>query len=173
MVKLELSSDAVRFLKHKYPGVDIFLNDAELLKLKDYPRHKYTNTYDHSVRVAVGAAILAELFKADVESAIRIALLHDMCFVNYYEKNSHGGFYCFYHPVEAADNAQKEFGLSDKECRDIKAHMFPLAIHIPFSKEAWALTLSDKAIAIYEGTYGIRVLRRMLCYIGMRNLRTV
>ena len=76
--------------------MDRILNDVELLKLKNYPRHKYTNTYDHSVRVAVGAAILAKLFKADVESAIRIALVHDMCFVNYYERNDHKGLYiCF------------------------------------------------------------------------------
>ena len=171
MIKLELTSDAVIFLRNRYDGVDRILNDVELLKLKNYPRHKYTNTYDHSVRVAVGAAILAKLFKADVESVIRIALVHDMCFVNYYERNDHKGLYCFYHPVEAADNASKEFGLSVKECKDIRAHMFPLAVHTPFSREAWALTLSDKAIAIYEGTYGIRLLRRMLCYIGMQNLR--
>ena len=38
------------------------------------------------------------------------------------------------------------------------------------SKEALCLTLSDKAIAIYEGTYRIRFIRNMLGYIGLREL---
>lgn len=171
MQHMELSSESLDFLKEKSLDANNILRDLKFMKLKHYPRHKYTNTYDHSVRVAVGAAIIAEIIGADIESAIKVGLLHDMCFVNYYERNDHKGLYAFYHPVEAAENGDKSFGLTGEEKRAIKAHMFPLAVHIPTSKVALALTLSDKIIATYEGLYGFRVLRKAMCNLGMRELR--
>lgn len=170
MQYMRLPKESLDFLKERGKCVEDIINNQKYMELKKYPRHKYTNTYDHSVRVAIGAAIIAEMIGADVESAIKIGLTHDMCFVNYYERNNHKGLYAFYHPVEAADNGDKEFGLTDRERKAIKAHMFPLSVHIPTSREALALTLSDKAIATYEGLYGFRVFRRMLMGIGMRRL---
>jgi uncharacterized protein len=165
---MDLSVECIEFLQNKYKEADTILQDELYMKLKNYPRHKYTNTYDHSVRVAVGAAIIAMWLHTDVESAIRVGLLHDMCYVNYYERNDHKGLYAFYHPVEAAENADKEFGLSETEKSAIKSHMFPLAVRIPTSRLALALTLSDKAIAMYEGLYGISIFRNTLYRIGRR-----
>ena len=170
MQHMELPKESLDFLREKGKCVDEIINNDKYKRLKKYPRHKYTNTYDHSIRVAIGAAIIAEMIGADVESAIKIGLTHDMCFVNYYERNDHKGLYAFYHPVEAAENGNKEFGLTDKEKKAIKAHMFPLGVHVPTSKVALALTLSDKCIATYEGLYGFRVFRKMLSSIGMREL---
>lgn len=167
---MELSDESIEFLRDRYTDVDNFLFNEKLLSLKAYKRHFYTNTYDHSVRVAVGAAILAEWLHADIQSAIRIGLVHDMCFVDYYKKNAHKGWYLFYHPIEAAENAKQEFNITQREQKAIKAHMFPLCFTMLTSKEALCLTLSDKAIAIYEGTYRIRFIRNMLGYIGLREL---
>lgn len=170
MQHMVLPRESINFLVDKCKCAEDIINNEEYKKLKHYPRHKYTNTYDHSVRVAIGAAIIAEMIGADVDSAVKIGLTHDMCFVNYYERNDHKGLYAFYHPVEAAENGNKTFGLTEKEQKAIKAHMFPLGVHIPTSKEALALTLSDKCIATYEGLYGFRVFRKMLCNIGLREL---
>lgn len=162
MVQMELETESIDFLRTEYKDTLKILQDTKYRELRNYPRHKYTNTYDHSIRVAVGAALIAKRLGADVESAIRVGLLHDMCFVRYYERNDHKGLYAFYHPIEAADNANSEFGITKAEARAIRAHMFPLAVRIPTSKIALALTLSDKAVAIYEGLYGIRMFRAML-----------
>lgn len=165
---MDLADECVSFLQDKYPDVCTILENKKYKELLNYPRHHYTNTYSHSVRVAVGAACLAKMMGASEVEAIRVGLLHDMCFVNYYERNDHKGLYLFYHPLEASDNADKEFNLSESEKKAIKAHMFPLAVRIPTSRVALSLTISDKLVAIYEGLYGIAVLRYMLCNFGLR-----
>ena len=167
VIGVELSEECILFLHNSYPSVDTILQDEFYLKLKKYIRHNFTNTYDHSIRVAVGAAIIAEWLHTDIESAIKVALLHDMCFVNIDERKTHGGFYAFYHPVEACENAEYRYGLTEIEKNAIKSHMFPLAIRIPMSRVALALTLSDKVIAIYEGLYFISLVRRCMCSVGM------
>lgn len=173
MQSIELEAESIDFIKKSCKNVDnIILND-KFLQLKDIGRHKYTNTYDHSIRVAVGAAIIADKLGGNVESAIRVGLLHDMCFVKREERKTHGGHYNFYHPIEAAENADKEFGITVEEQRAIKAHMFPIAARIPTSRIALALTLSDKLVAIYEGLYGVRMLRNMMISIYARSFEPV
>lgn len=170
MINLEVAAECIEFLREEYPDVVKILWNEKFYSLKEYPRHKFTNTYDHSVRVAVGAALIANRLGADVESAIRVGLLHDLCFVNYYERSEHKGWYLFYHPKEAAANADELFGLNRVEIRAIKGHMFPLTLRVPTSKISLALTLSDKMIAVYEGLYCINKIRALMCNIGMRQL---
>lgn len=122
--------------------------DKDYLKLKDLPRHGTTTTYDHSVRVAYMSKGLAETFNLDADSAVRASLLHDYCFVNYYEKNDHKGFYLFYHPIEAAQNAKK-YQLNQSEYNAIRSHMFPFSM-FPTSKIAWIITYADKIVAMKE-----------------------
>lgn len=141
-------------------------NNQNYLTLKDIPRHSYTNTYDHSVRVAYLAGKMAAYIRADVESTIKTALLHDFCLVNYYEENDHPGWYLFYHPVEAVENSEP-FELTKKEKRAILSHMFPMAM-LPTSKIGWMLVLSDKMIAVYEKTYGMKKIRDKSVYFLQR-----
>lgn len=164
---MELAEECLLFLENNYPSVENILNNKEYLKLKTYVRHNFTNTYDHSIRVAVGAAIIAEYLGTDIQSAIKVALLHDMCFVDINERKSHGGFYLFYHPEEACRNSEIMFHLNNIEKNAIQSHMFPFAVHIPTSKVALALTLSDKCIAIYEALYFIGILRRCFSSLGL------
>ena len=51
--------------------------------------------------------------------------------------------------------------------------MFPMAVRIPTSRIALALTLSDKLVAIYEGLYGVRMLRKMMISIYARSFEPV
>ena len=173
MIKMELSGDIIEYLLYRYAGTESILENKHYKELKNFPRHRYTNTYDHCLRVAVGTAFIASKIGVNIESAIKTGLLHDMCFANYYKQPliSHGerhtGLYAFYHPVEAAENAIAEFGLTKEEEKAIKSHMFPLSLHIPTSKLAWTLTIADKGIAIYEGLYRFKMVRKPLMNFGL------
>ncbi len=145
-----LKDDAVRFAEqHKS-----ITENKEYQKLKDVPRHGSTNTYDHSVRVAMMASAIAPYLGVDAESAARVGLLHDFCLVDYHivDKTIHDGrWYCFYHPEDAVINAEKEgYYLSFTEKRAIWSHMFPLSTSIPTSRLGYILTLSDKIVAVQE-----------------------
>lgn len=168
---MEIAQECYAFLCTKYKDCNSIILHKEFKQLKDIQRHFFTNTYDHSIRVAVGAAIIAEIIGADIESAIKVGLLHDMCFVCQTERKEHGGLYAFYHPVEAVKNAKEHFELTKSEAHAIEAHMFPLAVRIPTSKVALALTVSDKLIAIYEGLYGVRFLRQWMIRFGLREIK--
>lgn len=130
-------------------------NDIDYQKLKLVPRHGFTNTYDHSIRVALMVSKIADRFNLNKDSAIRAALLHDFCLLNYYEKLE-GENYIFLHPKEALKNSEK-FHLTDEEKDAIISHMFPLG-KMPFHLIGWSITLADKIVAFYEKVYGISYL---------------
>lgn len=139
-------------------------NNHDYLSLRDIPRHSYTNTYDHSVRVAYLAGKMAGYTRTDIPSTIKAALLHDFCLTNYHEENDHPGWYLFYHPVEAVENSEP-FDLTEQEKRAILSHMFPMAV-VPTSKVGWMITLSDKIVAVYEKTYGVKKIKdRSVCFL--------
>ena len=163
--------DYTAYLIKRSPSAAEILESSEFQALASFPRHlNMTNTRDHSIRVAVLMARLAERNGLDPASAIKTGLLHDMCYVNYYRKNDHKGLYCFYHPEEAADNAGLSFGLTEEEDRAIRAHMFPLAFHVPSGKLALTLTLSDKAVSVYEGLCGVKPLHRAMRSVAKKFL---
>lgn len=162
-----LSDEAIRFAAQFR---DIVENE-KYQELKRVPRHGFTNTYDHSVRVAYMSYLLAQKWNVDCISAARVGLLHDFCTVDYHlpEKEDRGEWYCFYHPKDAVENA-KPYRLTETEKKAILCHMFPLAKHMPVNRLALILTLADKAVAIYEGCYGAAEFYeriRLFCY-GVR-----
>ena len=147
---MTLTTDELCFVeKYKH----ITLND-EYLKLKSVPRHGSTNTFDHSVRVAIMASSLSRYMHIDPECAARVGLLHDFCLVDYHkdDKEVHNGrWYCFYHPEDAVINSENEgFYLSDIEKKAIWSHMFPLSTCIPTSRLGYLLTFCDKVVATQE-----------------------
>lgn len=146
---MELSEESIKLIK----DYSYITKDEEYQKLKQIPRHTFTNTYDHSIRVALLSRKLSEILKTDCDKAIRAALLHDFCMVNYYEKNDHKGLYIFYHPKEAVMNS-KRWHLAKIEEKAILSHMFPFG-RIPTSRIGWSVTIADKIIAIYEKVYGV------------------
>lgn len=129
-------------------------SNEQYLKLKLVPRHGSTNTYDHSIRVALMASSLSKYFGIDSESAAKVGLLHDFCLIDYHkdDKEFHNGrWYCFYHPEDAVINSESEgFYLSFLEKKAIWSHMFPLSTCIPTSKLGYLLTFCDKVVATHE-----------------------
>jgi len=134
-----------RLQKFKY-----ILEDPDYLKLKKVKRHGTTDTYKHSVRVAMIAAAMAERMGEDPDAAMRAGLLHDYCHLDYNLKGeekkkakaeANAGLYCYYHPKNAAENA-KRFNLSERELEAIKTHMFPLG-PMPKSTLGWIIRMAD------------------------------
>lgn len=131
------------------------IKNPKYQKLLTIPRHTYTNTYDHSLRVARLAGVVAEKMGTNRESAEKVGLLHDFCLINYYDGSyTDKEWYLFRHPKDAVKNA-KENGieLTKSEERAILTHMFPLA-PIPTSRVGWAVTIADKIVAVYEEVTG-------------------
>ena len=145
-----------------------YYNSKEYKKLKEVPRHGSTNTYAHSVRVALMAYRLAKKWGMDADSAGKIGLLHDFCMIDYHKDDgtSHDGrWYCFYHGEDALENSAKQnFYLNHVEKRAILTHMFPLSTRIPNSRLAYLLTLSDKTVALQESLQNIVIAFARLRY---------
>lgn len=133
-------------------GRDI-LTSPEYKRLLGFTQHKHSNTYYHSVNVALMALFYAKdnFIKVDVEALIKMCLLHDYFLYDWHIK-PHPKKHATMHPVYAANNAIRDFGLEDKLIIDgIKSHMWPIAItRIPKSKEAWILTIADKKVSTNE-----------------------
>lgn len=126
------------------------LDDPDYQKLKTIRRHNSTDTYKHSIRVAMIAAAMAERMGEDPDSAMKTGLLHDYCLLDYNlrgeekrkaKKEANAGLFCFYHPKNAAENA-KRFGLTDRELEAISTHMFPLG-PMPKTKLGWIIRMAD------------------------------
>lgn len=130
-----------------YISKDI-LNNRKFQKIA-YESHHGITRMEHSMRVARHVYKVSKKLKLDYESATRAALLHDF-FTNAEFGENHGLIQGVVHPNIALQNARGEFKLNAIEENAIETHMFPLNMKMPKYKESWVLTLTDKAVAIYE-----------------------
>ena len=153
---MRLSNDSIQLIKE----YSYITKDRDYQKLKSIQRHSFTNTYDHSIRVALLTGKIADKLNADKERAIKAALLHDFCTVDYNKENNHDGLYIFYHTKEAVENSKK-WNLSKVEEDAILSHMFPIG-KMPTSKIGWSITVADKAVAVYEKVHGITKLKSII-----------
>ena len=80
---------------------------------------------------------------------IKAALLHDYFLYDWHDKD-HPKLHGFRHATIAAKNAKRDFGLTKKEYKAIRSHMFPVNLRLPTSREALILTLADKYCAARE-----------------------
>lgn len=150
-IGMELSQKSKKLaLKYSY-----ITKDPEYMKLNAIPRHSFTNTYDHSVRVALASVLIAEKLHMKPKYVVKAALLHDFCLIDYHLISpAQNRVYAFKHPKDAVLNSKK-FGLSKAEEKAILSHMFPLG-PMPSNKEGWVIASADKAVTLYEKLYGVR-----------------
>jgi uncharacterized protein len=121
-------------------------------RTKELRQHGSVTVFEHSLNVAEASLKISKKLhiKVDEESMVKIALLHDYFLYDWHDKN-HPKMHGFRHGTYAAENADRDFGLTKKEFKAIKSHMFPLTLlRIPTSREAFILTLSDKYCATEE-----------------------
>ncbi len=142
------------------------LNTPVFQATKQQAHHGPENTlYDHSVataRLVFGIGRRLHMKGQELAGLTRAALLHD-----FFGYDWHGSWYqeyrSRYHGLEhvkhmhamihgeiAADRARMYFNLSPHQCDVISSHMFPLANHLPHSRDAWILTAADKVVATRE-----------------------
>lgn len=153
-------SDKTFNLALNYPEI---IRNEKYKELLNIQRHIYTNTYDHSLRVARLSGYIAKKLGADPESAMKVGLLHDFCLINRHDGSYTGDeSYLFKHPKDAVENS-KPFSLSKVEEKAILTHMFPLA-PIPTSRIGWSLTIADKIVAIYEQMHVLTSFSKVFSY---------
>lgn len=131
-------------------GSDI-LGSEIFQSIKNNVQHQHTNTFDHSVSVAIAALYLKDHFhikNIDEQSLIRGCLLHDFFLYDWHI--THAKFHGFTHPTTALRNAMLYFNVNSIEADIIKHHMFPLTPHPPTTKEGWIITIADKIVSIRE-----------------------
>lgn len=141
--------------------------DDDFRRLSGIKRHGCTNTWKHSVRVAMAARKLADLWHEDPDAAVRAGLLHDYCIFDHNlrgkemkaaREKANAELYCFYHPKKAAENA-KRFHLSKRELDAISSHMFPLG-PLPKTKLGWIIRIADIGASLDETDFGLKYMQK-------------
>ena len=123
------------------------LASPQVQAMRDIRHHPGVSCYEHSVFVSYTAFRLAGKGGGDRRAAARGGLLHDLYL--YDPRSLPSWRQCFAHPVAAARNAAAlEGALSPKEENCILAHMWPLSVRAPHSREAAAVCLADKLCSV-------------------------
>ena len=121
---------------------------------RNYIQHGSMPVYRHCIDVADQSIKISKLLRVNCNERelIRGALLHDYFLYDWHDKyrDNYQRLHGFYHPGIALKNAQKEYGLSDREKDIIKKHMWPLTIIPPACREAWIVTAADKYCSLLE-----------------------
>lgn len=110
--------------------------------------HHGATRLEHTQRVAKLSYKVAKFLKCDYNSATRGALMHDFFLNNEIEGIATKRL--TNHPCLAYCNAKKYFKVNDKEKDIILVHMFPITFTKPKYKESYIVSLSDKAVSLYE-----------------------
>ena len=124
-------------------------------EMKNYIQHADVSTYRHAMAVALLCFFIVKRFKikTNEKSLVKGAFLHDYFLYDWHNKGDrlHG----YHHPAIAAENAKRDFNVTDHEASIIKTHMWPLTItKIPKSREAAIVCIADKMISSRESFAG-------------------
>lgn len=133
-----------------YNIIEPFVSHQEFVKRKDFSHHINESVYEHTLRVSFDCFKIGKKLKLDYKSLTIAALLHDFYEKPWQydkEKKPILQMHAFTHAHNAVLNAKKHFGskITPKIANIMETHMFPVNKKIPRSKEAWILTLVDKA----------------------------
>ena len=126
------------------------IKSEEFKKLSEVPKHYTSTVKEHSLRVAYIMWKMSSVFNLDSKSAIRVGLLHDMCYTMPEERAKRKGYYVFYHPTDAVENAKKYYGLTAREENAIRYHMFPVSPGMPLNSIGWSLFFADKIATAWD-----------------------
>lgn len=134
--------------------VNGIMNNEEFSKLSNIPHHGGTRL-DHSIRVSYISYKVSKFLKLDYIQTARAGLLHDFYFErtkDFKQVKDKVKLYTVGHPLDALENADKHFILSDKEKDIIRTHMFPIDFRIPKYLEGWVVNLVDTGVSLFEFT---------------------
>lgn len=130
-----------------------FLINKKFMELNKYIAHGNTSVFTHILNVSYLCykyAVSHKNKKYDLKSLVRGAMMHDMYFYDWHNKD-HKRPHGFHHSKVAYQNAKELFLINDIEKDIILKHMFPLTIFkIPRYKESWLVQKMDKKATLKE-----------------------
>ena len=146
----DIKTDYIEF----YKIIEPIIIEKEFQRRKEYPHHINESVYEHVIRVSYDCYKIGKRLGMDYKALTIAGLLHDFYEKPWQYSNEKKPFFqkhAFTHAKEAVVNSKKYFGtdiITPKVESIMITHMFPLNKKIPRNKEAWLLTLIDKADSI-------------------------
>lgn len=135
--------------------INPYFETEEFKSLEQYIQHGDINRIQHIQSVAyLSYKISKKLKKRHIETTIG-ALLHDLFYYDWHEKDISHKWHGYVHPGFALENA-KELSkkinreLSDIEKNIIERHMWPLTLVPPKHIESYIVCMVDKYVSIAE-----------------------
>lgn len=140
------------------------LAHGRMAQMAAFTQHGQTTTLEHVCAVAYTSLVAADALgiRVDERALVRGALLHDYYLYDWHDHEAApDAWHGFTHPGHALANARRDYeDLTPLEADIIKHHMFPLVPFPPRSREAWIVTLADKACSLAETLLGRPYQRR-------------
>ena len=146
----DIKTDYIEF----YKIIEPIIIEKEFQRRKEYPHHINESVYEHVIRVSYDCYKIGKRLGMDDKALTIAGLLHDFYEKPWQYSNEKKPFFqkhAFTHAKEAVVNSKKYFGtdiITPKVESIMITHMFPLNKKIPRNREAWLLTLIDKADSI-------------------------
>ena len=131
--------------------IDDLYNTKEVQSLKKFVQHSDINRLDHITSVTYMTYIYCKKLHLDYKSGVRGAILHDLFYYDWHDKNSSHRPHGYRHPGFAVKNARAlNPALTKKEENIISRHMWPLTVIPPKYPEGLIVSLCDKYCATRE-----------------------
>ena len=146
---MELTEERKQELEAIYQS---FLNDEKIQKMKEVSMHRGSNCYIHSFKVAKLAIKRALRHKrGDLYVILVGSILHDYYLYDWRKDREKMKKHLSSHPYTAAQNALRDFNISEDVKKVIESHMWPVNFsNFPETKEARIISNADKAICLRE-----------------------
>ena len=147
---MQLTEERKNSLEKTY---QYYLHHEALLKMQEIPAHIGSNVYIHAFKVV--KQVMKKAIKSrknlDLENLLVAAIFHDYYLYNWRTTKDRPHPHGKYHPGIAAENAKRDFNISEESQRMIKTHMWPFNFfNPPKGKEARLLCNVDTWIALVE-----------------------
>ena len=130
-----------------------YLEDESVRSMAGFVQHGSVSTLAHCIAVAKASLALATRLKLRVNESDLVAgaLLHDFYLYDWHDRATARPRHATRHPLYAAENAVRRFGVNARVEGIVAAHMWPLPpTRIPRTKEAWVVCIADKWCALAE-----------------------
>ena len=147
---MQLTEERKNSLEKTY---QYYLHHEALLKMQEIPAHIGSNVYVHTFKVV--KQVMKKAVKSrknlDLENLLVAAIFHDYYLYNWRTTKDRPHPHGKYHPGIAAENAKRDFNISEESQMMIKTHMWPFNFfNPPKGKEARLLCNVDTWVALME-----------------------
>ncbi len=122
----------------------------EVQGLSIYEQHLDIDRLQHITSVAYLSFLACRRLGLDYRTASRGAILHDLFYYDWREKDASHRLHGYRHPGFALKNARELCALSKKEEDIIIKHMWPLTPLLPRYPESFVVSMADKYCAAWE-----------------------